>query len=188
MPTARKGPSGDGWPSIDSPASEPRSASKDAHRRRYARRRHCCSDRTGGRAPFGIVMRQPVGQDRAARARPSVISVDAANLRAGKQHQRIGRHRHESVLADLDAGGLCDGALVSPVHDGRCLGGHVRRGVRPGDDRERNVVAAIKAAGCRLQIERGDLRARRDRDRTAAWHGKGRARAGGRARFVRRRG
>ena len=35
----------------------------------------------------------------------------------------------------------------------------MNRSVRVGDDRERDVVAAIKTTGCRLQIERGNLRA-----------------------------
>ena len=47
VPTARKGPSGDDGLDIASPVIEPRSA-RTHDRRRHARRRHCCSDQTGG--------------------------------------------------------------------------------------------------------------------------------------------
>ena len=73
------------------------------------------------------------------------------------------------------------------MHDSRCLGGDVRRSVGVGDDRQREPIAAIEAAGCRLQIERRDLRTRAVEIKWSAWHGKDRAHAAGRARFVRRR-
>ena len=102
-----------------------------------------------------------------------VISVAQQISAPGNSTSGSGVIADEGVFADLDARGLRDGALMGPVHDRRCLGGHVRRGVRVGDDRERDVVATIKAAGRRLQIERGKLRARRGRDRKVrvAWNG-----------------
>ena len=107
---------------------------------------------------LGIVMRQPVNQDRASAGRQGDFGR-ASDISAGKQHQRIGHHRQESVLADIDAGVLRDAARMRPVHDRQCLGGHVRRGVRIGDNRQRHPIAAVKAAGRRiLQIKRRDLR------------------------------
>jgi hypothetical protein len=107
-------------------------------------------------AALGIVMRQAVDQYRASGRRQRHLG-EAANLGAGKQHQRIRRHGDKGMFAHLQMGTLHDGVLMRPVHDGRSLRGHVHRRVRLGNDRQRNIIAAIKAARGRLQIKRRNI-------------------------------
>ena len=186
VPTARKGPSGE---------------ARTGHR--FAGKRATVGEKNGAggvthdhgvavaikRAAeaLGIVMRQPVDQDRAPARRQGDVGR-AGNLRAGKQHQRIGGHRQESVLADFDAG----------VLQRRRAGASGARSSMPGSSRapRRADRQRSTARRCRRGKDRRTPIADRawrspgvlGRDRTAAWRGKGRVRAAGRASCVRRHG